>query len=123
MVVYDLREKKFIDKIDYSFVTKADLFVKLNYLVKKHLIKGMIIGEAFGQKVVVKSHSKFYGVIELVAEHYDMPTIYVSDRTARAIVLGKGNGNKKEMVKEYFNEDNQDIADAMLFAKWYEETT
>jgi hypothetical protein len=79
----------------------------------------IIIGEAFGHREVVKQHSKWYGLIEYFAELHGLYVIYVSDRTARCRVLGKGNGNRKDLVHEHFKGDTPDISDAMLFCTYF----
>lgn len=121
VAVLDLDSGEYIKKEQLSFFDSMSeiytYFVKLFRELNDEII--VVIGEAFGQRVVVKKHSKFYGVIEMACELSKTELYYVSDSTARAAVLGKGNGRKKEMVKEFFNEPDQDEADAMLFCRYF----
>lgn len=75
----------------------------------------IVIGEAFGQRAVVKKHSKFYGVIEMVAEELRATVMYITDSTARAEVLGKGQGRNKAAVHEKYGEETADLSDCCLF--------
>lgn len=78
-----------------------------------------VIGEAFGQARVVKKHSKFYGIIEMVCAELQIRLSYVTDNSARLVVLGKGNGKRKDLVHEKYKADTPDISDAMLFVDWF----
>ena len=90
-------------------------------MVEKYEPCIILVGEAFGQRQVVKKHSKFYGVIELLAEQKDIQVIYFNDVSCRATVLGKGCGHKKYLVFEraYPDSLSPDTADAKLFIDKY----
>ncbi len=83
----------------------------------------IIIWEAMWMRSTVKLHSKFYWVIELLAEERNIPVVYVTDNTVRKIVLWKGNGRKKEMIHEKYQAETEDISDAMSFVDWFLLTT
>lgn len=128
VAVYKTREKKFIFTDTPSFCnSKKDkslingLFIE-NYFNELFKLSGTIIaviGEAFGQRAVVKKHSKFYGIIEKCCEEHKVILLYVTDNSARLAVLGKGNGRNKEMVHEKYKGKTPDVSDAMLFVDWY----
>jgi len=108
---------KFIHEEIFSFAdSMKDVY---DYLVELNVMWGfdlIVIGEVFGQRVVVKKHSKFYGVVELFAENYNKYVIYYNDVSCRARVLGKGNGKRKDMVVERYPDSlSPDTADAKLF--------
>lgn len=122
LAVYDTVLGSFVYMQVFHFTSMLELYAHLKKLNDLYKFDSFVIGEAFGQRVVVKYQSKFYGVVELVSERIEIPTVYVSDRTARAAVLGKGQGNNKALVHETFKGVTPDVSDAMLFCKWYAES-
>lgn len=122
VVIFDTDKREYELEDLFSF---HDSMLKVKEYLSGVMLKYkpalIVIGEAFGQRAVVKKHSKFYGVIELVAEINDTAVIYYNDVSCRAVVLGKGNGRDKEMVwlKAYPLSETQDIADAKLFIDKY----
>ena len=119
IVVFDTEKKVFIFKQEWSFDSLLSTYLYLKACFKNKKADLVVIGEAFGHRQVVKYHSKFYGGIELICEQENVQVLYVTDRTARATVLGKGNGNKKELVHQKYQEDTPDISDACLFISYY----
>ena len=119
VVIYDYYSKEYILKETFSFNNSyKDVYDYLNILRDKYFTNKkvvIVIGEAFGQRVVVKKHSKFYGVIELFSEMFDYNVVYYNDVHCRSVILGKGNGQKKDMVQEKYKEATPDISDARLF--------
>jgi Holliday junction resolvasome RuvABC endonuclease subunit len=122
--IYDIQLKDYLEKKDLSFDNSyVDIYKEFYSVIKGLKAAGygnilLIIGEAFGQRKVVKKHSKFYGVIELVCESEKLQLNYESDSTCRAAILGKGNGRNKEMVHELFKGKTPDISDCMLFTNY-----
>jgi len=121
VVVQDLESKKYTVEDTVSFDNSMkdiyEYFEQLFFDLKDE--KVAVIGEAFGQRVVVKKHSKFYGVIELVCELTGTELYYISDSKARASVLGQGNGRRKDLVHEKYKGETPDISDAMLFIQFF----
>lgn len=119
IVLYDNFNEKYLLKEKYNFESLYFTFQKLHELNNEFHFNVIIIGEAFGQRAVVKKHSKFYGVIELWAEMNNKQVIYVSDMTARCLVLGRGFGRNKKAVHEKYKEEDENVSDAVLFSEWY----
>lgn len=107
----------FIHEEVFSFAdSMLDVYRKLFDLLTVWDFDLIVIGEAMGQRCVVKKHSKFYGVIEYFAEKYSKYVVYYNDVSCRARVLGKGNGKRKDMVMERYPDSlSPDTADAKLF--------
>lgn len=122
--VYFVEEKQYLVKKVFSFdASLCDVYKEFTDLVDGLWDRQFgnilfIIGEAFGQRVVVKKHSKFYGVIEMVCEENKIQLNYESDSTCRAAVLGKGNGRRKDLVHEKYKGETPDISDCMLFTSY-----
>jgi len=98
-------------------INAISVYMYLCSIIEKNSI--VLIGEAMGQAMTVKVHSKFYWIIELVAQQKDSLTIYVNDNSVRKVVLWPWNGNKKEMTHEVFKWATPDISDAKSFVDWY----
>jgi len=107
-------------KKDKSLINGLEIEKYFNDIFKNHPkpIVG-VIWEAFWQRVVVKKHSKFYGIIEKCAEEHWVEIVYVTDNSCRSLVLWKGNGNNKDMVHLLYQWKTPDVSDAMLFVDWY----
>lgn len=118
-IIYDTESKEFLCKNVYSFDSLLNFFNLLQELNTEYAFDLIIIGEAFGQRSVVKRHSKFYGIAELFAEMNDKTVVYVSDMTARCTVLGKGHGRDKEAVHKKYKEETGDVSDCRLFIDYY----
>lgn len=118
-IIYETEKKEFLCKEIYSFDSFVDFFGLLEKLNTQYAFDFIIIGEAFGRPKVVKKHSKFYGVAELFTEMNDKIVVYVSDMTARSVVLGKGFGHNKKAVHEKYQEATSDLSDSRLFLDWY----
>lgn len=115
----------------YSFITWFFKWLSDN---KPDVI---IIGEAMWMKATVKMHSKYYWIIELIAEQMNIPVIYCNDLQTRKAVLIWPNyysstektkawsykvltwKQAKQWVMNHFKETDSDIADAKLFIEWY----
>ncbi len=108
-----------IECIKHPFISFKGTYALIDEIFLRHHYDAILIGEAFGQRAVVKQHSKFYGLMEYQAENRGIVVIYVSDRSARAAVLGKGFGNRKDLVHVRYQGSTPDISDAILFAEWY----
>ena len=119
IVIYDTDKIMYLLKQEYSFDSLFKTYEYLKVLIVSKNIDLVVIGEAFGHRCVVKAHSKFYGVVECLVERFDRTVYYLTDRSARCVVLGKGNGNKKEKVQEYYKEATPDVSDACLFISAY----
>lgn len=118
VIIYDTDTKEVLHRSTISFSkSMVSIYEYLNNISQE--ISVIVIGEAMGQRAVVKKHSKFYGVIELWAEYKSIPVVYLNDMHCRCVVLGKGNGNKKEMVHEKYKEQTPDLSDARLFIDAY----
>lgn len=122
--VYDIDTKEYLSQVELTFDKSLcdihkEFKLVINWLRQKEYGDIVfVIGEAFGQRVVVKKHSKFYGVIELLCEEAKIELIYVSDSTCRAKVLGTGNGRNKAMVHEKYQCATPDLSDCHLFTDW-----
>lgn len=119
IVIYDTEKKLYLVKQTWAFNSLLVTYRYLKILMVSHAVDLVVIGEAFGQRVVVKVHSKFYGVVELLTEDYNRTVYYLSDTTARMVVLGKGNGRRKDLVQEKYKEETPDLSDACLFISAY----
>lgn len=71
---------------------------------------------------IVLRHAQFIGVLGLLCETKDISLVMVNDCTARALILGKGNGMKKELVHQKYQLESPDVSDAALFCEWYEQS-
>jgi Holliday junction resolvasome RuvABC endonuclease subunit len=67
---------------------------------------------------VIIAHAKKMGVIERVAEDYDIPVIEVNDSSCKKKVIGSGKA-KKEDIMEAMEETSSHIADAKMFVLAY----
>jgi hypothetical protein len=123
--VYDIENKTYIKERELSFDSSmVEIYIRFSQVIEELHENGygsvvFIVGEAFGQRVVVKKHSKFYGVIELVCEKEKIELRYVSDSTCRAVVLGIGFGRNKPAVHEKYRCATPDISDCHLFTDWF----
>ena len=112
----------------YKFLTEK---------IQKYEPLVIVIGEAMWAKATVKQHSKYYWIIELIAEQNKIQVIYCNDLQARKSVLQWSHYHSltektkawtfkvltwkeaKQWVMNHFKEADSDIADAKLFCEWY----
>lgn len=71
---------------------------------------------------VQRKHFQYIGIINLVAEKYDIQTFEVIDSSAKKVVIGSGKA-KKEEIMEFFGEESEHCADAKMFFQWYKKKT
>ena len=67
---------------------------------------------------VYRKHWQYIGIINLVAEDYDITTVEVKDSTAKKTVIGSGKATKQDIM-DFYGESSEHIADARMFVDWY----
>ena len=66
----------------------------------------------------MRLHFQYIGIINMLAEKYDIQTVEVIDSRAKKVVLGNGKAKKEEIMK-FYNEASEHCADARMFNDWY----
>lgn len=119
IVIYDDEAKVYLLKQAWSFKTLLETYTYLKVLIVSKKVELIVIGEAFGMMHIVRVHTRYYGIIELLAEQLNVAMYYLNDMHARCVVLGKGNGRRKDLIHEKYKGETEDISDACSFISAY----
>ena len=103
----------------WTFTDLLDLRDKIDHAIKILLpIDVILVPYPTHYYSVIVKHAKMIGVIEMIAEDYNIPVFEVNDARCKKIVLKNGKA-KKEEIMEYYKEKNEHIADCRMFIDWY----
>lgn len=112
----------FLSSEEYKFESYYDFDWKIKDLILNFKPDVILIPYPTRFYRVMISHAKMMGIVCLIAEKREIPVIEVQDMTCKKVVLGTGKA-KKEDIMAHFKQDNEHIADAMLFCEWYLKST
>lgn len=111
-------DNEFILQKFFNMISLKKTYDEIIELIKKYKVEAVVTGKPNRMYNIVLRHAQFIGVIGMACEEFDIPLVMVNDNTARADILGKGNGRKKDLVHEKYQGITPDVSDSMLFVDW-----
>jgi Holliday junction resolvasome RuvABC endonuclease subunit len=104
---------------EYTFQNHEWLYELTQTLIKKFEPDVILIPYPTRFYYTMIAHAKMMGVICCVAENRDILVVEVNDASCKKIVLGSGKAKKPEIMA-YFKQENEHIADALMFCKYFQ---
>ena len=107
---------------EFEITTLKALKEKVQNLVLSHKPSVILYPHPVRYYNVMRKHWQYVGIINYIAEKYNVQTIEVKDSQCKKEVMGNGKA-KKEDIMAYFGEESEHIADCMMFDKYYKDMT
>ena len=102
----------------FNMTSLLETYNEIKKICTNLAVGGVATGKPNRMYNIILRHAQFIGVIAMVCEELNIPLVLVNDSTARAEILGKGNGKRKDLVHEKYKGETPDVSDSMLFAEW-----
>lgn len=113
-----MKDGKHIESKPFNFTSFKESYSFFFDLVKTQKVDAIITGKPNRMYNIIMRHAPYIGILNLIAEEFNLPVVIANDSTMRATILGKGNGRKKELVHEKYKGETPDVSDAMMFCEW-----